>query len=339
MLYHGDCLQVLPTLSENSVDAVVTDPPYGLGFMGKDWDHGVPGAHFWAEARRVAKPGAYLLAFGGTRTYHRLACAIEDAGWEIRDCLGWLYGTGFPKSANGEWGGTALKPAWEPIIMARKALDGTLAQNFARWGTGGMDIDGGRVGTAGGTRGTGYAKTGLLGIGGKCQISALDAGRWPANIIHDGSDEASAPFPDGAARFFYCAKTSPAERDAGCEHLPLVAAHDLVDREPGTAGMDNPRAGAGRTSQGRRNIHPTVKPQALMRYLIKLVTPQNGTVLDPFMGSGSTGAAALAERRAFIGIEQSADYMPIAAARIAAAVSAAVENFARLPGLPCWVKE
>src|SRR3989304_2349138 len=136
----GDCLDVLKTLEPGSVDAVVTDPPYGLGFMGKDWDHGVPGVHFWTAALRVAKPGAHLLAFGGTRTFHRLTCAIEDAGWEVRDCLMWLYGQGFPKSLNGPWGGTALKPAWEPILMARKSLGGTVAANVEKWGTGGLNI-------------------------------------------------------------------------------------------------------------------------------------------------------------------------------------------------------
>lgn len=137
MILQGDCLDILPTLFENSVDSVVTDPPYGLGFMGKDWDHGVPGEMFWVEILRVAKPGAYLLAFGGTRTFHRLACAIEDAGWEIRDTVMWVYGSGFPKSHNGPWGGTALKPAWEPIIVARKPLIGTVAENVLRYGTGG----------------------------------------------------------------------------------------------------------------------------------------------------------------------------------------------------------
>lgn len=139
-LLHGDCLDVLPTLDACSIDSIVTDPPYGLSFMSKDWDRGIPGEHFWREVIRVAKPGANLLSFGGTRTHHRLMCAIEDAGWELRDTLGWIFGSGFPKSANGEWGGSALKPAWEPIIMARKPLHGTLAANFAKWGTGGLNI-------------------------------------------------------------------------------------------------------------------------------------------------------------------------------------------------------
>ena len=146
-LHHGDCLEVMPTLDADSVDAIISDPPYGLSFMGKAWDHGVPGEVFWREALRVAKPGAHLLAFGGTRTFHRLTVAIEDAGWEIRDCVMWVYGSGFPKSHNGEWGGTALKPAWEPIIVARKPLIGTVAANVLAHGTGGINVDACRVGS------------------------------------------------------------------------------------------------------------------------------------------------------------------------------------------------
>jgi hypothetical protein len=151
---HGDCRDVMRTLMPESIDAIVCDPPYGLKFMGKAWDHGVPGRVFWRRALRVARPGAYLLAFGGTRTHHRLMCAIEDAGWEIRDCLMWLYGTGFPKSHNGPWGGTALKPAWEPIILARKPFTGTVAANVQRYGTGALNINACRIGTDGGTSGT-----------------------------------------------------------------------------------------------------------------------------------------------------------------------------------------
>ena len=142
----GDCREVMSQMVENSVDAIVMDPPYGLSFMGKEWDHGVPGVQFWREALRVAKPGAHLLAFGGTRTFHRLTCAIEDAGWEIRACVMWVYGSGFPKSHNltGQWAGwgTALKPAWEPVIVARKPLDGTVAHNVLKHGTGAINVDG-----------------------------------------------------------------------------------------------------------------------------------------------------------------------------------------------------
>jgi DNA modification methylase len=150
MIICGDCLEEMAKMESNSIDSIVTDPPYGLSFMGKDWDYGIPGIHFWVEALRVAKPGCHLLAFGGTRTFHRLACAIEDSGWEIRDCLGWIYGSGFPKSHNlkgdHEGLGTALKPAWEPIIMARKPLDGTVAANVQKWGTGAINVYGCRVG-------------------------------------------------------------------------------------------------------------------------------------------------------------------------------------------------
>ena len=377
-------------MDEASVDAIVTDPPYGLasgptafledatsgrGFMGKEWDRGVPGPAFWREALRVAKPGAYLLAFGGTRAFHRMAVAIEDAGWEIRDCVCWLYGSGFPKShdaskaidraagaerepdtytgANGlnavygnnmgggvtlakgapatdaarEWAGwgTALKPAWEPIIMARKPLEGTVAANLLKHGTGALNIDGARVG----------AGEGL--------------GRWPANLMHDGSPEVVAGFPPGrssggggnriqgqslwglggdggqsvqyhdngsASRFFYCAKASRADREEGCEQLPTRSGAEATERQEGTAGLNSPRAGASRTAEAVRNHHPTVKPTELMRYLIRLITPPGGTVLDPFMGSGSTGKAAMLEGATFRGCDLDPAYLTIAEARI-----------------------
>lgn len=195
----GDCLAVMPTLEAESVDAIVSDPPYGLAFMGKAWDHGVPGPEFWREAFRVAKPGAHLVAFGGTRTYHRLTCAIEDAGWEIRDCLSWLYGSGFPKSHNGPWGGTALKPAWEPIILARKPLTGTVASNVAQHGTGALNVDGCRIGTGeqiAAHHGTRNPRT-AMGDGWHDSYKSGDAGkvvqtlgRWPANVCLD--EEAAA---------------------------------------------------------------------------------------------------------------------------------------------------
>jgi site-specific DNA-methyltransferase (adenine-specific) len=395
-LRHGDCLEVLRGMEADSVDAVVTDPPYGLSFMGKGWDtfsdicsecgndnccdgmiccsdclprigdkairepnHGgrsmlghvsanwkEKGTHsrgyadndnaafqrwceVWArEALRVAKPGAHLLAFGGTRTYHRLACAIEDAGWEVRDCMMWVYGSGFPKGLNldGQWKGwgTALKPALEPITVARKPLVGTVAANVLRHGTGAINVDGCRVGTVAPATTRGANALGRMNDDGwepsdsGQRIDPHPAGRWPANLIHDGSDEVVGLFPNttsgsrkagrhvvaggqgrygefaegdlpevigdsgSAARFFYCAKASKADRDAD-------------------------------------NIHPTVKPTALMRYLCRLVTPPNGIVLDPFMGSGSTGKAAILEGFRFVGIEREADYIEIARARIEAA--------------------
>lgn len=394
-LIEGDCREVLREFADNSIDSVVTDPPYALttgkkggsgpksvnlespygrarittGFMGKAWDNGDTAFDpaFWADVLRVLKPGGHVLSFGGTRTYHRMACAIEDAGFEIRDQIGWLYGSGFPKSSNqdGEWEGwgTALKPAWEPIVVARKPLIGTNAQNLARWGVGALNIDGCRVGDEVITT---QAKKGMYGAGSAEKMreqgfrpyhvdnrnipDSQHTGRWPANVIHDGSDEVLDAFPDAkgqqgyvgpehgakpsvntygdfgarpptpprgdsgsAARFFYCAKASRKDRDDGLaafEKKPLLW----------SAGTQNPGSfqSAG-TEKAARNPHPTVKPTDLMRYLVRLVTPPGGTVLDPFMGSGSTGRGAVLEGFNFIGIEMSTEYMDIADARIAAA--------------------
>jgi DNA modification methylase len=367
-LYHGDCLAVMPTLGK--VDAVVTDPPYGLSFMGKDWDHGVPGEHFWREALRVAKPGAHLLAFGGTRTYHRLAVAIEDAGWEIRDCLGWLYGSGFPKSMDAgkaldkaagaerevvatetrydkrggrqhagaqqqpvDWNitapatdaarqwdgwGTALKPAWEPVILARAPLPGTVAANLLAYGVGALNIGACRVGTDGG--GT---QCNNRDASGKCRghknagqstsgetfhgPDTAPGGRWPANIMHDGSAEVLAVFPDDAARFFYTAKASQEDRDEGLNGERQVAG-GMAGRADGSMG----------SVTMRRNFHPTVKPTDLMRYLARLILPPGGLCLDPFCGSGSTGKAVIREGGRFVGIELDERYCEIAARRMEA---------------------
>lgn len=287
----GDCRDRMKELEAESIDSIVTDPPYGLSFMGKEWDHGVPGVEFWTEAMRVAKPGAHLLAFGGTRTFHRLAVAIEDAGWEIRDCVMWVYGSGFPKSHNlkDEWNGwgTALKPAWEPIIVARKPFVGTVAENVVRYGTGALNIEGCRIGNEQTTtiRNGNSGKNGIYQKDNRTFARINPPGRWPANLIHDGSEEVSDPL-GSAARFFYCAKASKADRDDGCEG----------------------------------NHHPTVKPTDLMAYLCRLVTPPGGTVLDPFTGSGSTGRGAMCEGLNFIGFELSPEYAEIARARIAACV-------------------
>ncbi len=424
----GDCLHVLKTLADNSVDAIVTDPPYGLtankkggsgvasvnldspygrarigtgngpgGFMGMKWDSDVPSVEVWTECLRVLKPGGHLLAFAGTRTQHRMAVRIEDAGFEIRDMIAWVYGSGFPKSLDvpkaidraqgvtgtfgdpksaahagwidrgrlrGEDGhdgyqrpwmddadavdraarqyiggsevsrqwagwGSALKPALEPITVARKPLIGTVAENVLAHGTGALNVDWCRIKTIENLNGGAYANQGgrsqsqSLGSGGMNRPGAVvgvefkqPVGRWPANLIHDGSDEVLAAFPDApgqsgavtgsepsaktenafgafasrsaaaprddsgsAARFFYCAKASKADREAG-------------------------------------NSHPTVKPTDLMRYLVRLVTPPGGVVLDPFTGSGSTGKAAVLEGFEFIGIELSEDYAEIARSRI-----------------------
>ncbi len=321
---HGDCLDVMAGMGADAVDSVVCDPPYGLSFMGKQWDHGVPGVAFWAEALRVAKPGAHLVAFGGTRTLHRLTCAIEDAGWEIRDCLSWLYGSGFPKSHNGQWGGTALKPAWEPIILARKPLVGTVAANVAQHGTGGLNIDGCRIGT---DAGWSYPNgRGGQGWHGRESLSTdlrvpkkADAGRWPANVALDS--EAAAILDEQSGE----RKGMATQRDI--RHTP--SAYFGADKHPGIREGFNDSGGASRffycakpsrAERGADNVHPTVKPVALMRWLCRLVTPPGGLVLDPFTGSGTTGCAAVAEGFRFVGCEKEAEYVAIAEKRIAAAV-------------------
>jgi len=494
-IHHGDCLEVMPRMDAESVDGIVTDPPYGLGFMGKDWDHGVPGEHFWREALRVAKPGAHLLAFGGTRTFHRLACAIEDAGWELRDSIGvphesgdwgdcpwlaaWVYGQGFPKSldvskaidkVNGEIGrdlkftawmrttgltssqidhitgtnmgghyltaasqpavptrvlfellrphitieipgwietlidrveaerdvvgrhpapaksiytqgvgempqdvdvttpatdaaaqwdgwGTALKPAWEPIIMARRPFKGTVAANVLKHGTGAINVDGCRIAGEPTLCHDGQNANANTYCGGWANYKKgngreyQNIGRWPANVITDGSDEVLAGFPEtksgningvynntimaqsagnrngkpialkfagdsgSAARFFYCAKSSRAEREAGLEGVPERPVNRYGEQGQGPQPKQTPRI-----TQRNRNHHPTVKPVALMRYLCRLITPPDGVILDPFAGSGSTGVAAVQEGFGFVGIDKDAEYCDIARARIAHAL-------------------
>jgi len=495
-LYLSDCLNGMREMESNSIDSIVTDPPYGLEFMGKDWDKlvakpkgrtvkmqidkptievrndtpqhrvgirqpayllrcnacggnssgawnrcrcdipdfrsrndlgvGMQEWHYnWAiEAFRVLKPGGFLLSFGGTRTYHRMACAVEDVGFEMRDMVEWMYGSGFPKSLNigkaidklqgnereviGEkklWGhnagsgpgsfskneyegqtgivrlepltkgysewegwGTALKPAHEPICMARKPLsEKTVAENVLKWGTGGINVDGCRVGTNdelthGGPLRTNSGDTrsgkalGMFQDGTPNTYKQSPQGRFPANLIHDGSEEVLACFPDSngsgparvlkrsakpeqdgwgmnknepddailvdagtgnAARFFYCAKASKAERDAGCENLE----ERFVRRDDGQPfGMNTnqyrPDGSERKSIPPRHNNHPTVKPLALMRYLCRLVTPPGGIILDPFMGSGSTGVAVELEGFRFIGIDQDKEAFDIACRRV-----------------------
>lgn len=353
-LHLGDCLDVMRGMADNSVDSIVTDPPYGLNFMGKKWDYDVPSEAIWAECLRVLKPGGHLLAFAGTRTQHRMACRIEDAGFEIRDMIAWVYGSGFPKSHNlhGEhqgWG-TALKPALEPITMARKSFVCTVADNVMEHGTGALNIDGCRVGVSGGSTqpsgmdryNAGLAKQGYRpGAYAQGETDAPEpAGRWPANLVHDGSDEVLANFPQSAgqqgdvlgtepsgvtngiygdfagivpsvarndsgsaSRFFYCAKTSSKDR------------HDGMDN-PGTQFRRGTTLRNVENTATKGNTHPTVKPADLMRYLCRLVTPPGGVVLDPFMGSGSTGKAAGLESFGFVGCEREKDYFDIAVKRV-----------------------
>ena len=341
----GDCLEAMRGMDAASVDAIVTDPPYGLSFMGKHWDHGVPGVDFWVEALRVAKPGTHLLAFGGTRTYHRLACAIEDAGWEVRDCIAWVYGSGFPKSHNlrGDWSGwgTALKPAFEPIIVARKPLIGTVAENVTTHGTGAINVDGCRVHCFGeslrgggvGTRSDGWDRpwksdpSAIAAHKEKCNANADRAsslGRWPSNLIHDGSDEVVGLFPSskgqqGDVRGTEKSRTGGEGTSCYGEYgrVPAVKRGDS-----GSAARFFYCAKASKADRGEGNAHPTVKPTALMRYLCRLVTPPGGIVLDPFAGSGSTGKGAVLEGFNFIGIELDAEYAEIARARIGNATPA-----------------
>ncbi|MBN5011465.1 site-specific DNA-methyltransferase [Stenotrophomonas maltophilia] len=372
MIHIGDCLKVMRGMADSSVDAIVTDPPYGLSFMGKRWDYDVPSTEIWAECLRVLKPGGHLLAFAGTRTQHRMAVRIEDAGFEIRDMIAWVYGSGFPKSHNGPWGGTALKPALEPITVARKPIAGTVAANWHEHGTGGLNIDGCRIAASETTiRARTDNDLGRMNDDGwrpTPGVNGLENGRWPANLIHDGSEEVLAAFPaasgqkadlseDGesarfstvyeggplprgseassnsanqgtvgfkmrpgarrldsgsAARFFYCAKASKEDRDAGLEGFKKSAAGMVSN----TSGQHMTRRDEGYQVAPRANHHPTVKPTDLMRYLCRLVTPAGGMVLDPFMGSGSTGKAAVLEGFQFVGIEQDPVYAAIAEARI-----------------------
>lgn len=353
-IIQGDCLEVMKTLPDNHLSAIVTDPPYGLKFMGKDWDHGIPGIDFWKETLRISRPGSFLLSFGGTRTYHRLTCAIEDAGWEIRDCLMWIYGSGFPKSHNHfgiEGFGSALKPAYEPIIMAMKPCDGTFKQNAEKWGQSGINIDGCRIETNELKPYSPGIHKGLINDDdwkGREQVKQAPIGRWPANIIFDEEaakilDEQSGTSkssncirknnrpianclgkynPDetngysdsrGASRFFYCAKASRSERNEGLEGLEDKPSY-MVENGSKTSGNNGKRYE--RTTICKNN-HPTVKPLKLMEYLIKLVMPpKDGLLLDPFAGSGSTILAA--KRLGFdaIGIEKSEEYCKISRKRV-----------------------
>jgi site-specific DNA-methyltransferase (adenine-specific) len=439
-LLNGDCLDKLKELDNNSIDSIVTDPPYGLSFMGKKWDYDVPSVEIWQECLRVLKPGGHLLAFAGSRTYHRMAVRIEDAGFDIRDQIMWIYGSGFPKSHNvgksidkmqgnqrqvvaeekgtykldnaiknaavygkqnqkmtddgyeiktitkgnsvGEGWGTALKPAHEPIVMARKPIEGTVAENTLQYGVGGLNIDATRVQMQDGDkmdirRYNAYHDTfnsyedGESAKGKEYIVAEPhEGGRWPANVIMDehagqildkqsgnkksskrGSKynkptehtntytPAASDYRDdntygdegGASRFFYCPKANAKDRDSGIE----TDAKALRATKGGTRDFNARCASCGKKFIGspeticscdnpitdnqvfkRKNNHPTVKPTDLMKYLIRLVTPKDGIVLDPFMGSGSTGKAAMQEGMWFVGIEREKEYYEIAKQRI-----------------------
>lgn len=385
LLMNADCLQALAVVPDNSVDAVVTDPPYGLSFMGKRWDYDVPSVEIWAECLRVLKPGGHLLAFAGTRTQHRMAVRIEDAGFEIRDMIAWVYGSGFPKSldvstaldkaagaerevvgvredfarraglaerpntanaggyanpqnagqitapateAARQWQGwgTALKPALEPITVARKPLVGTVASNVLEHGTGALNVDGCRVGEFQNTTPSGVdrrnAKLAEMGyrpsayqMGEKAPNSP--PGRWPANLIHDGSGEVLAGFPETKSGGY--PPEGGQRSQVSTYGKPTARGEQKFTSSEGSAARFFYCAKASKKDRGDGNSHPTVKPTDLMAYLCRLVTPPGGVVLDPFMGSGSTGKAAHAEGFNFIGIERDPDYFRIASDRIAAA--------------------
>jgi len=365
----GDMRDILAGLEADRFHACVTDPPYGLGFMGAAWDREVLRPAYWREVLRVLRPGAHLAAFAGTRTWHRMAVAIEDAGFEIRDTLMWVYGQGLPKSldvgkatASTEWNGwgTNLKPAWEPIILARKSLsERSVAENVLRWGTGAINVNACRipiVGRKGYWPGKAHVPSlGVTGFG-RGTNPENEGGRWPANLAHDGSQMVLDLFSDtgdgygvcgeafsrncygggqigarptsdqvvghgdggSAARFFYCAKASPSDRDDGLARLP------------GAAGGGRSEAAAESRGEGSRwpakNPHPTVKPTALMAWLCRLLTPPGGEILDPFAGSGSTGRGAVLEGFGFVGIEIDPDYASIARFRIQAAAERAAKS-------------
>jgi len=427
-IINADCLEAMRSMEDNSIDSIVTDPPYGLSFMGKKWDYDVPSVEIWQECLRILKPGGHLLAFAGSRTYHRMAVRIEDAGFEIRDMIAWVYGSGFPKSldiskaidkklgaerttiigyspyegkrpnkfggnknGNNTYGdykaqqempiyepstkyakkwegwGTALKPAHEPIVLARKPFSGTVADNVLKHGTGGININACRVGKDKRTQLSGQAmkpgKSTFVGLPqSERPIGYLQTvqGRFPANFIHDGSEEVLNMFPKtsgekrtkiiarngkskgniygnygenlhntpsypdsgSAARFFYCAKASKSERDFGLNKLN-------TNQTTGGGGgigeyLKDVNSASGKYGSEKapaKNYHPTVKPISLMQYLCRLVTPLNGTILDPFMGSGTTLLAAYREGFNCIGIEKDSEYSKIAEARLKAHIA------------------
>jgi DNA modification methylase len=389
VVLNADCIEAMQKMEPDSIDSVVTDPPYDLtqnkkggtgaaslnpnspagrsrigtgnggGFMGKDWD--ATGIAFkietWSAVLRVAKPGAFLLACGGSRTFHRMMIAIEDAGWELRDTIMWVYGSGFPKSLDvskafnkseeallseqWEGWGTALKPAFEPIVVARKPLVGTVIQNVARYGTGAINIDGCRIASGGEHfRSTVKGRTGGMVVGGDDRSPAAagmfapekefeptnhEGGRWPANLIHDGSEEVLAGFPDSKGQAGAITGQEPSNKTSTVYGDYTSRMESTPRGDSGSAARFFYCAKASKSDRGVGNTHPTVKPLALMRYLVRLVTPPGGIVLDPFTGSGTTGVAAKAEGVGFIGVEREPEYHRIATARITGEVDEGVE--------------
>ena len=363
-LFNGDNIEVIRTLPENSIDSIVTDPPYGISFMNKKWDHDVPSVEFWKEIFRVLKPGGHVLSFGGTRTYHRMVVNMEDVGFEIRDQIMWIYGSGFPKSLNigmevdkklgnerevvgisdntrkrnnheynsvGNFGskelentkgntpyegwGTGLKPANEPICLARKPIEEkTITDNVLKYGTGGINIDGCRIGTTdnllriGDTLGDRFANFNNESGKGECNVvTGSNDGRFPSNVI---MDEVAGEELGNQRKFFYCPKVSTQERNLGIENSKKAKNF----RQQGEAFKNGSAITDVERNEG--NNHPTIKPIELMRYLVRLVTPKGGVVMDPFMGSGSTGVAALNEDFRFVGIEMDEVYFEIAKQRV-----------------------
>jgi site-specific DNA-methyltransferase (adenine-specific) len=345
-IHHGDCLAVMAELEEASVDAVVTDPPYELAFMGRTWDaSGIAfNADTWALCLRALKPGGHLLAFGGTRTWHRLTCAIEDAGFEIRDSVAWLYGSGFPKSldvskaidkaagadAAKQWQGwgTALKPAFEPIVLARKPIQGTVAANVLAHGTGALNIDGCRVETDWKTDPTRRGWQGRNLASTNSTVTFVDhnkelsqphaAGRWPPNVVLDETQAAELDKQSGITKDGVAVQRNRSGSKPGSVYGPYQNTTD--DQGYGGGGGASrffpvfkyqAKAPAKERPKVNDISHPTVKPLALMRWLVKLVTPPGGIVLDPFAGSGTTGEACLLEGFQAVLIESEADYIPL----------------------------
>lgn len=383
----GDCLEELAKIADNSVFSIVTDPPYGLSFMGKKWDYDVPSVAIWKECLRVLKPGGHLLAFAGTRTQHRMAVNIEDAGFEIRDMIAWVYGSGFPKSmdiskaidkaagaertevigtklgrpgmakdgsnqsfddsvntyggggilptdilapatpeAAQQWEGwgTALKPALEPITVARKPFKGTVAQNVLEHGTGGININGCRVAHSEECRMMAPSQANIDNSSDKCRqagrreavLELKPEGRWPANLIHDGSEEVTQLFPEAKGQQGAVTGKEPSNKTSSVFGTYSERSASVPRGDSGNAARFFYCAKTSKRERGEGNNHPTVKPIALMSYLCRLVTPPSGVILDPFMGSGSTGIAAIKEGFDFIGIERELEYMAIAQRRI-----------------------